>query len=63
MVKASAGAKQGVWEVRAQKTQTPNGFQGKILQDGGGVVVGYVISWWTFLWLVGGEVMQLTSPT
>ena len=34
VAKESAGTKQGVWEVRAQKTQTPNGFPDKILKDG-----------------------------
>ena len=45
-----------------KRRKLPMAFRERFFKMGG-VVVGYVISWWTFFWLVGGEVMQLTSPT
>ena len=47
-----------------KRCKLPVAFREGFLKMGRGRgVVAYVIIWWTFFWLVGGEVMQLTSPT
>ena len=46
-----------------KRPELPTGFQGKVLKDGVREEVAvYVISFWTFFWLVGGEVTRSQHP-